>query len=350
MDSIRDRFHSQLDDLRKLIDFFDTENKLLSKLKLTDDTPEILLLSSLSGKLKSFNTVKRTFNYNSIIISLYGYFEKFIEDLLVTYIDRLQSLNFKYKDLPDAIQKSHYKLSLTFLEKVEKTGYSGSITKEEIIKNLHTCINLNGDYQLNKDAYAQHSSNFRLQVIDESFSHIGVQKISDQTLKVHSFVNYIKEQYEIGLEGNVSIEQAYTILNDLAERRNDVAHGVPNEILSNEILLEYIKYFQFYSEALVQVLLSHFYKIEAEVKGDLLGQITNVFQDGNVVCIFSNKQSIKVDDELIGKNSSQVIKAKILSIKLDDNSITEVNNDQDYELGLLLDSKFKDNFQVYRLR
>ncbi|GAA4430636.1 hypothetical protein GCM10023091_00150 [Ravibacter arvi] len=68
----------------------------------------------------------------------------------------------------------------------------------------------------------------------------------------------------------------------------------------------------------------------------------------NAACIFSDKQSVKVLNEIVGKNSSLVSKAEILKIRQDTLSPgVEVNNDQDHELGLLLDSKF--NSKVYRL-
>ncbi len=347
MQEIKNQFHKELLDLRKLISFYDAEIKLLGEFDFSQPNINNDLLNELSTVLKSFNISKRQFNYNSIIISLYGSFERFIENILISYIDFVNRLIAKYDRLPEAIIKNHFNLSLTLLNKIQQPRYNGPLKKEGIISNLHTCINVNENYQLNKDAFAQHTANFRLQVIDENFAHVGILGISSLIMKDNNFHTYLLEKTEKTDDDAISLDEAFYLLNDLAERRNDVAHGVPSEILQNEILLDYITFFETYTEALTSILEKEYLQNELSYSGKELGDITDVFQEGKVICIYSNKLPIKNGDTLIGKNENTIIKAKVVGMELDDAKIETADEQNNYELGIEIDGKFRKNFKVF---
>ncbi|CAD5279406.1 MULTISPECIES: MAE_28990/MAE_18760 family HEPN-like nuclease [unclassified Imperialibacter] len=346
MEVLKNKFHRELSDLDKLISFYNSELKLLGDLELNDFNLNNKLLSELSTNLKAFSISKRQFNYNSIIISLYGAFERFIENTLVSFVDKINKIVDKYDQLPEAIIKNHLTLSLALLNKIEQTRYSGTLKKNDIINNLHTCININQDYQLNKDAFAYHTANFRLQVIDETFARVGVQGISNLLIKNHEFSRHIIAKNEKSSSKSVTNEESFYFLNDLAERRNDVAHGVASEILQNDILRDYIEYFKFYSEALSQVLENKILHTELNYSGKEIGEITNAFKNGRVICIYTNKFPIKVGDTVIGKNKSEIVKANIVGMKINEISVNNCDDQDNYEIGIELDQKFKKNFRV----
>lgn len=83
-------FIKGLMDLRHYIQKIDLESQLLlcSVNEVAPAEHEIVLLEFRENL--SVDTVKwRNFNYNSIIISLYGYFEQFIESLIRAYVKNL---------------------------------------------------------------------------------------------------------------------------------------------------------------------------------------------------------------------------------------------------------------------
>jgi len=350
MEAIRIKFINELFELKHLINFYNLESKLLRDFSPNDSSDEVNYLLELSANLKIFSLSKRQFNYKSIIISLYGSFERFIENCLTTYTETLNKIILHYNKLPEAILKNHYFLSLDLLNKVEQPKYSGPLKKEDIIKNLHTCININEGYQINKEAFAQHTSNFRSQTIDDSFKNVGIPNISRRILGVEDFQKYLKEKFELTEDSNLNIDESLSLLNELAERRNDVAHGVPSEILSNEILIDYINFFEKYANALLELLNNELLRLELEENGISLGDLTDVFSDGKVICVFTKNVPIRIGDTLIGENSNQIIKTKILGIKLNDNDLVSIDDQADYEIGILLENKFKKNFKVYLLK
>lgn len=344
MEGVRDQFIRELENLSSLIKFFNSESKLLTELNENDSYT--LLLQELSDQLKSLHIAKKQYDYNSIVISLYGAFEKFIENLLVSYVDKVNALIQNYNSLPDPIKKNHFNLSISLLNKVGQPRYTGFLKKEEIIKNLHTCLNNIDGYQLNKDAFSQHSANFRLQVINDAFSHIGVNGIDQLIMANREFYEYVIAVKEKNIGDFISPEECFTILNDLADRRNDVAHGVPCELLSNEILDSYLNYFKKYSYAICSILLSEIWHHEYEFNAKPLGEITDVLKEGEVVCIFSNNTELKKGAYVIGKNESTIEKAQIISIQINNAETEFIKTDQNIEIGLMLDKKFKKNFKI----
>ncbi|TDO28418.1 MAE_28990/MAE_18760 family HEPN-like nuclease [Sediminibacterium goheungense] len=346
MDAIKNKFHQDLANLRKLIEFYDIENRLLSDWNLTQKIPEVEYLAELVNKFTDFNLEKRVFNYNSVIISLYGFFEKFIEDCLIAYVLALNELVENYNSLPELVRTSHYRLSLAILNKMDQDRYRGGYTKESVIKNLYECITLHESYQLNSEAFSQHSANFRQQVIDQSFTYIGLEKISAVLLKDSIFYNYLLHKLQKTDVSEISFDEAYFELNDLAERRNEVAHGVPSSILSSPILLDYIVYFEYYAVAMVVTLQKNLDIIHLEEYGKRLGEITDVFKNGTVVCFTTNNVEIKVGDILVGKNEHGIVKGFIKSIQIDDEFVTSIAGG-DSEIGVELDAKFKKTHQLF---
>ncbi len=225
MNSIKAQFIEEMHSLEQLVHFFNKEQELL---KSNETSSEILAQFKIG--FSSFYSQKKIFNYNSLIISLYGFFEKFIENILIEYVDKINSIYLTYNKLPEIISKNHLKLSLELLDKVQNPRYTGPLNKEIVIQRLHECVNVNENFQLNKEAFSQHSANFRLKVIDEIFGRVGIESMSTQTKKNKLLIEFIKNKYEMSDISELSNDDVHNIMNDLAERRNEVSHGVPSQI------------------------------------------------------------------------------------------------------------------------
>jgi len=346
MNPILTEFHSQLDDIKKLIDFFELEKKLIQDFDSPSSISEKVLLE-ISNKLKEFRLSKLKFNYNSIIISLYGAFERFIESTIIDYVEKLNQIIEEYNKLPKIITKQHLILSLTLLNKIEQPKYSGPLTKESIIKNLHTCINTIENYQLNKEAFAQHTANFRTQVIDENFHQIGVDELSKKIIRSNSFKKHLIEikGFDEKSPELISLNNLSPI-NELAELRNLVAHGINNEIIENKTLLEYLHFYKCYSASLIEIITNLLLHKEIENCGLKLGTITNVYKGGTVICFFTNGQTLHKGQNIIGKNSKTIISAIIKSIEINDKEVDFVTG-PDKEIGIKINKKFKGNFELY---
>lgn len=284
MEFVRDNFLAELKSLLALISHYELESSLLAQNTKLDDKNALFFLSNL----RKISTSKRKFNYNSLIISLYGFFEKFIENLLISYADKVNNLFTKYTSLPQKVTESHYHQSITFLKKIDNPKYKGPYKKEDVIANLHSCLNINEHYTLNKDAFAQHSSNYRIAIISESFDKLGIEQLIHKLKTNHVLAAYFAEKYEAVDIPNLTDNELFKCIDDLADRRNEVAHGVPGEILSNGILRDYIDFHKAFAHAIVDVLNDTFDRLEVKEKGVSFGRPVDVYKKGNVIVINNN--------------------------------------------------------------
>jgi hypothetical protein len=110
MNSALTAFQSGIADLRWHIESIGIESELLAA---ATATPPCSQGDRLAAKLKEHFTgrsvAKRRFDYNSLIISLYGLLEQYIEGLVRGYSASLNALLPRYADMPDPI-KHHISL------------------------------------------------------------------------------------------------------------------------------------------------------------------------------------------------------------------------------------------------
>lgn len=335
---------NKLESLKKLIDYYELENKLLGAF---DEKEDNIILINLSNCLKDFRLDKLSFNYNSIIISLYGFLEQYLEEIVKDYIENLNLIITKFDLLPEKISKNHFNLSLNLISKVESSKYKGPLTKEFIINNLHSCINQYSNYKLTKEAFSQHSANFRVQVIDETFAQIGIENLSNLLIKDSEFITFLYGEGIIESLDNISVNSSLSYINELAELRNFVAHGISNDIIGNDMLKKYVNFLYHYGIAIDKVITNNLLLHSIPNNYSQLGEIKNLYQNGNVICLFNNNNTLNIGDTIIGKNSVEIVQSKILGIRLDDNDIESINHELNVEIGIRLERPFKANYTVF---
>lgn len=336
-----------LNDLRDYIKTLELEADLLSADidKTTTVPSEILLLILREHVSKSGN--KKRFDYNSIVVSLYGYFEQFIESLLRDHISYLNTVIPKYDDLPESIIKNHLDLSFALVKRGEQTRYKGMINSSQIISNLHSCMGNVGRYQINAEAFTYHSANFRSDVIDECFSKLGILSISRKVIEGSIFTEYLRQANPDRDITRMKPEDAYYYMNDLAERRNEVAHGSSSDTLSNDILLEYVKFFENYGTALYQVIREEALPFEVRYQSLPLGNPIAVY-DNKIVCVYIQDMAIKVGDTLIAETpKNRYVSGDIQEIQVEHVSYQEVNASSKIAIGMRVNFKAKSNHKFY---
>src|SRR3972149_5422065 len=142
-----DKVKEGLNLLRHYIDGLDQEDRLLGV--NCDACGEAgPLLKEFQEHFRSKNN-KAQYDYNTIIVSLYGYLERYIEDLIGEHLDQLSSLVSQFVDLPHSIQKNHLMLSLDLTRRADYQRYASSVKADDIIAKLHSCFTTPSQYQLN---------------------------------------------------------------------------------------------------------------------------------------------------------------------------------------------------------
>jgi hypothetical protein len=243
-------------------------------------------------------SMKKQLDYTTVIVTLYGLFEQLVEGLIGEYSSNLSKSAPSYADLPSKLKKAHSEMSVELLPRLEHSRYRGRIQIGQVIANMHSCLSGNQEYMLNLDALQQHSANFRSEVLGQAFQRLGIEQVLQKLPKYEPFSSYLDTN--AGLQAGVSTkpEIIYGQLDDLADRRNDVAHGVNTEILSIDILRERIDYLTALGNSLACLIEEESVCFHASFKGQPLGKPIQVYNH-EVVCVELNNQGIKRGDQLV---------------------------------------------------
>jgi hypothetical protein len=310
------RFRQELVDLRAYIAALEAEVELM---KLVAGGPfhgEAIFepLETLVG----MGSAKRRLNYCSVIIALYGSLEQLVEGLVRGYVGFANRIVTKHDDLPPAMQSNHSELTLALISKVDHSRFRGLISMAGLVSNLHSCLSKTEPYTLNIDAFSYHSANVRFGVIDSLFNRIGVQDVSIRCRGVSPFMEHLQSVFPGLAINGIKPVDLFRSIDDLAERRNEVAHGNAANILSLGILREYLEYVEAYGLALGQVVYWHSLAIEAPIRGIVLGNAIAV-HNHNIVCLNLQNVGMKVGDTLVantGDNERPVVGGEILEIEV----------------------------------
>lgn len=297
---------------------------------------------------------KARYDYNTIVISLYGYLERFIEDLIGEYLTLISSHVPTFAELPSPIQGNHLALSLELARKADYQRYAGSVRVDDIVARLHACFSTPDKYQLNDQAFAQHTANFRQSVVTATFASCGIADIGPAIRQAEPFMDFLKEEdpdrdVQAYLAGGD--DAVFARLNDLANRRNDVAHGTPvDDILSRDILRSYIGFIEAYASGVALVVYERSLPFMLK-RAVALGAPVAVF-DHRVVCVNLPAGQLTVGDTLIARtqDTSRPFKAgAIKEIEQNHVKLNTVAGGTDVQVGMLVEFGAKDNQEFYFL-
>jgi hypothetical protein len=297
---------------------------------------------------------KARYDYNTIVISLYGYLERFIEDLIGEYLTLISNYVPTFADLPSPIQEKHLALSLELARKAEYQRYAGSVRVDDIIARLHACFNTPGTYRLNDQAFAQHTANFRQPVVTGTFAQCGIADIGQALRQAEPFTDFLKEEDpERDLHTYLSgaDDVVFARLNDLANRRNDVAHGTPvDDILSRDFLRTYIGFIEAYASGLALVVYERSLPLLLNGAVALGAAITVI--DHRIVCVNLPAGQVTVGDTLVAKtqDASRPFKGgAVKEIQQNHIQLGTITGGPGIQIGMLVEFGAKDNHEFFVL-
>lgn len=291
---------------------------------------QIIKLQKVSN---GFN--KRKYDYAIVIVSLYGSFEQFVENFVKDYLMLLVDECKEYSKLPDLIKDNHIDLSVTLMGKIEQSKYNGFLSKEQIIRNLNDCIQHN-KCNINYEAFCQHTANFRVQIIGEVLKNIGLTDVINR-IKGNQELRrlYVQKNGDCNYDG-LKPDNVFSFLNELADRRNQIAHGAIVDILSVELQLEMIKKVKLFVEEMDRIgfekilpyLINKSYKIE---------KIYNPNKLTKLLCFQFDKGRISVGDSIIKRTHDKYTYSRIESIEIDHVKYEQFETEIAVDVGVMLD-------------
>lgn len=297
---------------------------------------------------------KKIYDYNLAIITLYGVFENFNEQIVQSYLKQLNLAIHEYIRLPPKLLLHHIPLSASLIISASSQQKYSDIKPEKVIENLNSCCNCDSDYSLNVEAFTQHGSNFRLETLRDFYNRIGVENIVQGIGSEPIFIHYqlLANAYSSEEIAKTPDSILFFELEDLVERRNKIAHGAESDdLLEINLLRQYVFFMQALMESIYGILdkIYHRFLFQENPK-KLLGQPIKVYNN-EIVCLNSQGCVIKENDILYGLNTSteELRYGEIVSIERDHVPISSTILGEACNIGMKVDFHAKEGYNYYIL-
>lgn len=204
------------------------------------------LISSLpSGPLLSYAKSQegKFFEYRSMIVTLYGVVESSVEKMIHAYLEDLRSEIFMYQAYSPEFQNQHFRRTVSLLNTIigeKHIQKFGHLNKEDLLKNLNSCLVDNNDYVINKDVFTVNTGNLTHSKIKEYFTGLDIE--------------VEKKLYSLMAGKQHHSPMIFSKLDDLISRRNEIAHSLDGDILNNSEIEPFIDFIETYLSNLFLIL------------------------------------------------------------------------------------------------
>jgi hypothetical protein len=335
--------HRAVDDVRHQIATLDLEAKLFD-----DDgsgpiaDPRIeRLIEHLQGR----TLIKRRFVYCGLIITVSGMLEQYLDALVAEYVQTIMSVASDAGELPKEIGTNHLDLSLTYLDSVARDSYRGDDSVEEIISRLHSALCVKNVFVVNERAFAFRRANYRCDLVSQVFAKIGVSAILKRLYESFSFSEYLRVQRAADDSRSLDKSTVLKQLDDLAERRNDVAHGNVTQILSHELVLPFVEFVEAFGSGIREVLIEELFQIIAN-RPTVFHRPFQVI-DNSIVCIKGINYVVRVGDFVVAAvpTNNRFLGGIITNLQVNNKDVEFVDGSiMPVDVGLEVDARLKNNY------
>ena len=330
-----------ISELRKYIEIINSFSALVKK------SPQ----SDIAVAIRDF-PAKRQLDYNCIIVTLYGLLEQYVEALLAAYIDSYTQIVPRYSYLPSDLRKAHIHLVVDHLQRATKLRYRGQYDVSSLVKGLNSCLEDREPYHLIADSFTHHTTNVRVEAVDEMFKRVGLIGVSRRAVKTDIFKEFLDNEDPKRSINSDFPERCLIEIDDLAERRNEVSHGLSSNIVSNEILLGYLQIVEVYCKAIYAVVVESSLPYLAQHRGVELGDPIAVFNN-EILCVSTKGYEVKQGDTLVLETADPqqpYMQSVIGEIQIEGKSVEKVLAGEPVDIGMKINVKPKMNHKVYLVR
>ena len=164
-------------------------------------------------------------------IRMYAAFERYINDLVTSYVESLPSLYHSYEDLPEAVSSHHRNGVGQILQKIGPKKTYRKLEEDAVIEILSSRLGDNAPYKLMPEAFLVEKQNYRFEVIVNIFSTVGIEGSGKWIVNHPSITEFFKST-----RGEADTPQAE--LAKFVDNRNEAAHGIVENIVSVEEIMK----------------------------------------------------------------------------------------------------------------
>lgn len=352
------RFTAQMKEIENFIDVVSTQKQLYSEFK--GKSTEISI--EISAELPSFNRLigladslnNSMVHYNAVIISIYGCFENYINEIAKFLVDFYYDNISNFKDLPKKMQNNYYKQLGDCLSNPQRFSNIDKSSECVLLTAYNNVFNIKNE-SLQMEFLINHGGNLTIDKVTELFNNLDIKELRARIIKNYLFIKYFSETQELTYSQSIEYLKrgnlAFKELTNLVEARNKVAHGwyvdsrISFDIIKNKIM----PYLVCLTNVILEEILTSVYTYLFDNGKMIEYEKPIAVYDKTILCINSKQAKIKVDDYMFYKTTDNCYKvAKILSIEKEQVKINALGDgDVNSDIGICLDRPIKDSYVFY---
>ena len=345
MDNIRffySEFENQIKDIEDYMKSIELQKAMIREMKERgNDLKDLNYTKQYCYAIK--NVVASPIQYNAIIISIYGCFEHYIDEVFNSYMNNICEIINNYEEFPERLREKQIKKLGDFLVNPKRyKNYSLSI--EDAIENVYKYLLLN------------HGGNLKIDQISELAKEFGINDFINKIVQNYGFMSYFvrnglhnEDTYRRTASQNP--KNLFEKLEWFVSARNDVAHGWVEERMElNAISENYLGFLKILAYAINEIMLQSFmsFLMERE-KLCKLGKAIKVI-DSHIVCINNGDNIFGIGDYLIAVKNKKIKVLEIKTLQINGKSIERLektNNDVGIGLEKRDDIKINQEYSFY---
>lgn len=296
-------------------------------------------------RLYSNNANEKLFKYTSNVISLYGALEHFVEGLIEEYVEKLNVFVSSSSNLPQNVINKYLDRCIEIIKKAESPGKLKDLKKLKILESAHLTLNSKKCQLIPESFISVGGGNYKHSEICKCFSALGVSNIDTQLKLESSLCDYFSKFFGDDYKSKDS-STLYKLLDELVDRRNDLAHGGNNfSIIKDVDFIQYIDMVECYANAMCSYLrknLAEYHWNSISVKEIIPDRI-----DDNCVEFSLSSMQIKKGIWFLfctGGSNPQYGYCKIENIRIDDTYYEEFNVVDNTKLCCKMNVTLKKNY------
>lgn len=278
------------------------------------ESSKVDILHTSNNYEYSKSSAKRKFDYSSAIISLYGLIENYIEKFCFEYSESIEKIIPSYDFLDSKFTDNHFNLSIELIKKISENKHIKyvNISKEKVVNNLNNCLTIKQPYKLNREAFTINTGNLKHSKICDTLGYVNI-KLNEKLKQIDCFSS--------------QTENAFNKVDDLVQRRNEIAHGNVQDILDTSEIVSYVDFVEKYLLSIGKIMKNEIEQLDLFYKKSnkcILISNTKVFK-GNIVGIPNGKKLNMIigDKIIIEKLNNTLSSGEIMNLKyFEDNSVT----------------------------
>lgn len=300
--------------------------------------------------IQSKQTDEKIFNYRANIISLYGAFEFYVEEVFKEYIECLKGIIPQYDSLDDKI-KNNYFINVAKLHSKLQYAKFSHITERQIAQNIEKVIVQNKN-EIIAESFLGNGGNYKHKIICELMNSVGICNVDCNIIQIGPLSDLFSEST---LDKEQQRRMVSMRLEELVNRRNEVAHGaISDDIVDIVSFEDMLKFIASYCDSLNKLLEHELMAHRWEQSSSICYTPLNVH--GNKIAELKVRNiSLNIGKKLLIKKQGYpaYIEAKIIGLNIKNNTTGVIEKkeciditDEEHLISVKVSAKLKDNREL----